>query len=277
VVDRRPLPHEWALVAVAAAAAVALLPQWLGVAVGVATVLFAVAIRTIANLKWRLVAAYAFVVGFYFAAGRLIAALDPTVRDPLLRAADETLFRSMPCVAVQAFAAPWLTDLASACYLSYYVYLHAALGFALLGPARAAVRYFGPVCLAFAVGFAGYLLVPALSPALAYPEAFGPPLTGGPVGQFTAWLVAGGSTGYDTFPSLHVLVTGVILREDWRSKRWRFWLAAGPSAGMVFATLYLRYHYAVDLLIGVALVEPVWRIGAGRDSFHVSRFWGVGG
>ncbi len=262
--DRRPLPHEWALAAVGTVAALTLLPRWLGVSVGAATLLFAVAVRTISNLKWRLVIAYAFVVGFYFAAGRLIAALEPTVRDPLLRAADEAVCGTMPCVAVQTLAAPWLTDVASACYLSYYVYLHVALGFALLGSDRDAVRYFGPVCLAFAVGFAGYLLVPALSPGLAYPELFGPPVSGGPIGRFTAWLVAGGSTGFDTFPSLHVLVTGVILREDWRAKRWRFWLAAGPSAGMVFATQYLRYHYAVDLVVGLALVEPVWRIGVGR-------------
>ena len=119
--------------------------------------------------------------------------------------------------------------------------------------------------MGFAVGFAGYLLVPALGPARAYPELFRGPLPGGNVARMISELVAAGSSGYDVFPSLHVFITCILLDHDWRKVRSRFWMLVIPSLGLLMSTVYLRYHYGVDVLAGfllfIALRQTFLKVG----------------
>jgi membrane-associated phospholipid phosphatase len=111
---------------------------------------------------------------------------------------------------------------------------------------------------AFAVGYAGYLLVPAVGPASAYPNLFTSPLPRGELGRILMEIVADGSSRYDTFPSLHVLITCMLLAHDWEAFRRRFWIMLGPSVGLFLSTIYLRYHYGVDLLAGLLLFLGLW-------------------
>ena len=53
---------------------------------------------------------------------------------------------------------------------------------------------------------------------------------------------------YDSFPSLHVLITLMLLGWDWRRFRGRFWIMLIPSMVMIASTVALRLHYTVDLL-----------------------------
>jgi membrane-associated phospholipid phosphatase len=69
----------------------------------------------------------------------------------------------------------------------------------------------------YLVGFAGYLLVPAGGPYIAFPEVFAYPVHGG---------------------AMTALLAPIIL-------------------ALVVATLYLRYHYGIDVLCGIALAAAV--------------------
>jgi hypothetical protein len=258
------LPHEPALLALGGGTVLALCAcraagQAITAEVGAATVLYgAVVVLSrprghAAPQKLRLAAAYGFILWFYLAVARIVAGLQVPARDPLLRAADEALFGTMPAVLLQAHAVPALTDLLSLCYLSYLVYLHLALLHALMGPLPAARRFAAYLFTTFALGLAGYLVMPATGPGQAFPELFASPLVGGAATRANAAVVAWGSSVYDVFPSLHVLVTCVLLDHDRRAVPSRFRCMLLPAAGLVASTLYLRYHYAVDLLAGLVL------------------------
>jgi membrane-associated phospholipid phosphatase len=53
---------------------------------------------------------------------------------------------------------------------------------------------------------------------------------------------------------------------DRAHKRWRFWLYLVPCAGFWVSTLYLRYHYFVDLVAGLLLsVTTFWLMGRRAD------------
>ncbi|HMJ67231.1 MAG TPA: phosphatase PAP2 family protein, partial [Candidatus Binatia bacterium] len=56
-----------------------------------------------------------------------------------------------------------------------------------------------------------------------------------------------------TFPSLHVLITCILLDHDSRHVRWRFWTMVIPALGLLISTIYLRYHYGVDVLVAFVL------------------------
>lgn len=57
----------------------------------------------------------------------------------------------------------------------------------------------------------------------------------------------------DAFPSLHCAVPAFILAFDFIHKRRRFWICLGPCVLLWFSTVYLRYHYLVDVLCGFLL------------------------
>jgi len=231
---------------------IAVLLETVGATILYATVIFACRSRT-ARFTIRLLASYGFVIWFYCAVARITPALETKLRDGALLAIDEAIFGQTPAIFWEGAARAWLTDLMSLCYLTYHFYLAVAVLHAALVLNIASQRFRVYLFTGFAIGFAGYLLVPAVGPAGAYPELFRDPLPGGTSAQLIAKVVAAGSSVYDVFPSLHVLITCILLDHDWRQLRRRFWIMAGPSLGLMISTVYLRYHYGVDVLAGFLL------------------------
>ena len=204
-----------------------------------------------ADGRVRLGVNYLCALWLYGATSRVTSALGSPLWDHALLGLDRRWFGETPSVELQACSAPWLTDVMSACYTFYHVYLHGMLILVMWTKSSSSARCFGDGLYAgFAVGFVGYLLVPALGPHAAFPSLYLQPLAGGAMSSLNAWIVGAGAALYGTFPSLHVLVTTILLDHDWRLCRRRFWWVAGPAAGLLASTVYLRYHYAVDLLAG---------------------------
>jgi membrane-associated phospholipid phosphatase len=105
----------------------------------------------------------------------------------------------------------------------------------------------------YAIGYLGYATFPALGPYLAMADRFSVPLTGGWLTHFTSQIVLAGSNHVDVFPSLHVANSVYILLFDYHHNPRRFRLALLPCSGLVIATVYLRYHYLIDVLCGLGL------------------------
>lgn len=191
-------------------------------------------------------------VSFLAMAGA-IPATRATRYDDLLAGIDRSVFGVVPSVWAEQFANPWLTEVMSACYLFFMPLLAAYL-----------IRYFfrhkellGPfyrgLFTVYGVGFTGYFLVPTAGPYLSVPEMFSVPLEGGPIARLTYTVVVLGSNKVDVFPSLHCAVSAFILGFAWRHHRREFrWLLL-PVAGLWLSTIYLRYHYVVDVVCGFAL------------------------
>lgn len=154
---------------------------------------------------------------------------------------------------------PWLSELLSGGYFLFYLLvLLPAIGFSLRRRTAEARRFFLGLSGMYLVGFIGYLLVPAGGPYMAFPEVFPYPVHGGAMTALLAGIVKAGITGMDVFPSLHsgigVYVLGFFALGGYR----RLALIIAPVvAALVVATLYLRYHYGIDVLCGIALAAIV--------------------
>lgn len=248
------LLHERLLVALGLGTTIALtFRTWSAAAlVLAATVVFAAAaaLSAVRAPRLRLALAYAYTLWLYEAVAWITPALGSPLRDPELAALDRALFGELPAVALGGWATPALTDVLSLCYLSYHLYLHLALLWA-LRRAPGDVRLYERLFTAFALGLFGYLLVPAVGPAVASPEVFAGPLGGGWATALNHAIISRGTSVYDVFPSLHVLITLTLLDHDRRHHARRFGLLLPVCAGLFVSTVYLRYHYAVDLLAAV--------------------------
>ncbi len=149
---------------------------------------------------------------------------------------------------------PLLVDFFTGCYLFFFYYLIA-------GPAY---YYFTNLNLfrkigvgmfsIYWLGYLGYILVPAIGPY----ELMGV-REGSLFGEAGNLFVINHTNGFDAFPSIHFGATFFLLAFDWGHYRRRFWLLLLPTLGLWVATVFLRYHYFVDLLGGlVVALAGLW-------------------
>jgi membrane-associated phospholipid phosphatase len=185
----------------------------------------------------------------------------PQVVDATLRRLDERLLGVEPALALSRLSRPWLTEYMTFCYALYFVYPTIVLVTLYARGDFIRFREFGlALSLAFYLGLVGYMLVPAIGPRYAMAGELSAPLDG-------IWLTARAAAAWnalesvkrDCFPSLHTALTAISLIYFWRYRnawKWgRFLLFA--CAPLIFSlwcsTIYLRYHYFVDVLAGFAL------------------------
>jgi PAP2 superfamily len=218
----------------------------------------------------RFLGSFAFTFWFYCAVARITPALKTPLRDEALLKIDETIFGRTPAVCCERMAVPWLTDLMSIFYMTYLVYLFVVVAHASVSPGASTENLGTRLFAGFAAGYAGYLLVPAIGPAYAYPHLFSAPLLGGLPMRINEQVVSNGSSRYDVFPSLHVLITCILLNYDWHHHRLRFWIMTGPCLGLLFSTVYLRYHYGADVLAAFVFFLVLWIALSRREQGRVS-------
>ena len=204
--------------------------------------------RYLPGSRGRLLAAYGAVWAEYAGFSTMVDLAGIPLRHEALRAVDRWCFGRMPAEALRGAFAPWFYEWLSLAYLGYQIYLHWFLLEAWgrdKARRQAMCRWLFP---GFAAGMGLYLLWPAAPPVSAFPELFGGPPTGGAITRCNADLNAALAARYDAFPSLHVLITLLLLSWDWRFRRLRFWSMLPGSVLMLLATLALGLHYAADLL-----------------------------
>ena len=110
------------------------------------------------------------------------------------------------------------------------------------------------IALTFLVSYLGYLLLPARGPRLMDYASHYPPLQGlWAFHYFQHALDTLEGAQYDCFPSGHV---AVVLVGCWIARRISarvFYTFAAFAACITFSTVYLRYHYVIDVIAGMVL------------------------
>jgi membrane-associated phospholipid phosphatase len=187
-----------------------------------------------------------------------IPAVHSGLEDVVLQAADRWLIGSNLSIRMQPLVHPAVTDLLSFCYLLYFTYLISSQAWYFFDDLALLKSFYAGMFALYGLGYLGYSILPARGPYLTMADQFTVPLTGGWFTHMNAWLVMKGSNRVDVFPSLHCANTLFILLFDLRHRRWRFWLFLVPCLGIWLSTIYLRYHYFVDMVCGFALVPVAW-------------------
>jgi len=171
------------------------------------------------------------------------------------RRLDRAVFGVDPSVWMDRYARPWITEAMQLAYLAYYVLPFVLLGTLYRrGEEQAFDRSLVALLLSHYLAFIGYMLVPALGPRFLLAGQYRTGLPGLLIaGPIRALLDALEGIRRDIFPSGH---TSAILVTAFYAARFTPemvpWIL--PIAGlMVLSTVYLRYHYVVDVLGGALL------------------------
>jgi membrane-associated phospholipid phosphatase len=192
----------------------------------------------------------------------VIEASNPRRYDALFAAADQRWLGPLVEAWRAAFGrAPVFTDAVYLVYASYYLYPVAICTAARRRGPASLERAIFPLLLAYYLSFVGYFLWPTSGPRV--PAAREAALGGGAAADAVrAFLRSFESTSLDAFPSGHTAITLVAAVVGARLHPRAAPLLAAWAAAIVFSTVYVHVHYAVDVLGGLALAALTLLVAA---------------
>lgn len=193
----------------------------------------------------------------------LVHYINPRDIDPLLIHLDYLIFNNHPTVLFEAFHTPVLTDLLQISYTSYY-FLPIFLGIIL--KLRKKDKEFDKalflILFCFYLSFIGYILFPALGPRYTINHLQGFDLKGFFVAEAIQELLNRlEGIKRDAFPSGHTAITLVVSMLAYRYHKGYFYVTLPVIVMLIFATVYCRYHYVVDVIAGALLAWATFFIG----------------
>ena len=196
-----------------------------------------------------------FVVLIYQSLGDLIQYLRPDI-DSVLIQIDLSLFGVHPTLWMERWIVPWFTDIMSFAYISYYflpVILIATLYLKDRSPEFNAAVFV--LAFGYYVSFVGYILFPAIGPRYTLSHLYSIPLEGS---TFLTDFVRDVLNSLehnkrDCMPSGHTQIVLMVLFLARRYEKVLFYVFLPIVCGLILSTVYLRYHYVIDLFVGTAM------------------------
>ena len=238
-----------------------LLPN-VGMLVAALVIVYGLHHRT--NLGARLIRYFYPMVFFpfmYEQTGNINHILYPGFLDSFFQRIELAVFGVQPAIMLaQWFPQRWLAELLHAAYFSYYL-LFTGLGVFLYlrRSRREFFDYMLALCGTMYVCYMIYICLPVRG-ALCF--GLGDAPGGGPFSAVMGAIYRHGEVEGAAFPSSHVAIATVVLVYTFRYARPAIWVIGPLVVALIVATVYCRYHYAIDVFAGLAttaLLVPLWR------------------
>jgi membrane-associated phospholipid phosphatase len=184
----------------------------------------------------------------------IVAGLAMPFHDATVQGWDAALFGMQPShdLAGRLPLLP-ISELLHAGYLSYYLVLSVP---PLLLYARGERQGFEQtmlaLCVTWLVGCAFFVLFPVAGPRFLWSSPPGMP--DGPFRRLSMSILAAGSVRGTAFPSLHMAASLSQTVMAWRwQRRWMRLLVTASTVLIAVGAVYAGFHYAVDMLAGLAM------------------------
>ena len=214
-----------------------------------------------------------FVVLIYESLGNLIQYLHPDIDSWLIKI-DFFIFGVHPTLWIEKWIVPWFTDIMSLAYISYYflpiifivvIYLQNRTW---KFDESVFILLFG-----YYLSFIGYILFPAIGPRYTLAHLYSVPLEGSFITDFVRDVLDTlEHNKRDCMPSGHTQIVLIVLYLAYRFEKKVFYLFFPIVCCLILSTVYLRYHYVIDLLVGT-----LFAIGCMIAGPRLYRYWHVEG
>ena len=171
---------------------------------------------------------------------------------------ESALFAGQPSLYLsERLAFVPLSEYLHFCYLAYVIVIPSVTAYWYVSGRREA---FGELVLILSAVLLGsylfFILLPVDSPYY-LSQRLGPPLSGHFFFDLAHQMSARGGARGGAFPSAHVSGAVVVSLVAWRHQRWLACLLLPITCGVMFATVYGRFHYVLDTLAGAVLAIAV--------------------
>lgn len=198
----------------------------------------------------------------YFFFRDLLPVINTGSLDRQLYELDLALFGVEPAVLFDRFVSSTTTEWFSFFYFGYFfvLALHVIPILFFSGNQRVLGEFALGMLIVVCAGQTVYMLVPGWGPYHAMPEAFTRPFPDGPWYRAVIGAVSQGGALKDIFPSLHTALPAFIALFSFKNRalspfRYTWPLVLFASLNIIGATLFLRWHYLIDVVAGLFLAS----------------------
>ncbi len=214
----------------------------------------------------------------YFFFKHLLPVVNPGSLDHELFALDHVLFGFEPAMWADQFVSPLTTEWFAFFYFCYF-FLLAAHIFPIVFGARdqhLLGEFMLGMLIIVCIGHTGYILVPGFGPYRAMPEMFKNELPSGLWMDLVWSTVRSGGAMKDIFPSLHTAGPCFIAMLSFRNRdrlpfRYTWPLLSFFAANIIGATMFLRWHYVIDVFAGFTLATVAALVAPRVTRWEVTR------
>ena len=200
----------------------------------------------------------------FYAMGVAVPLLGNGKVDTLLLGWDRALLGETPSVMWEKWLGPWTADIAMAGYLFFFYYIVAGPGVYCVKNLRLFRKCIVGLFTMYGLAFMSYTVMPAGGPWRWM--TFATPLHGPLLLDRVLAPVNAGSNAVDVFPSVHLAASLYLLLFEWQHGRRRFWIYLLPCLVLWWSTMFLRFHYFVDLLAGTLMSLAGWWMAQKYDA-----------
>src|SRR5215813_4910607 len=182
-----------------------------------------------------------------------VFAIIPWRADASLEAIDRALFAGRsPALWAASHIGQSGLEFWSLIYGFFIPFLYISIFLGCVGrPAAEREEFLTGFSITYSIAYLGYLFLPSTGPVEFLPSAAPPP--GGPLHRMILSSVAATGGNHGAFPSLHVGASAYLSLFDWRYSLLRGMTYAPIVVLIGLSTLFLQYHYVVDLVAGLAI------------------------
>ena len=208
---------------------------------------------------------FAFCISIYTNMHDMVHLVNPNDVDNKLIVLDDYILGFQPAIYLEKFISPGLTDFM---YFSYSSFLFYILLFTMYLYVRKNYHAFREtlvsVILTFYIGYIGYVIFPAVGPKFTMAHLFETSLSGSFITDRLSFLMDYEISEYtrrDCFPSLHNGVIFLILLFAFKYQKTYALIFLPFAIALFISTLYLRYHYFIDMIAGFILATAMFYLG----------------
>jgi membrane-associated phospholipid phosphatase len=155
---------------------------------------------------------------------------------------------------LQRYMSVGLNELLSLFYMSYYLLLPGAIILLTLRKQWASLeKMILASCAAFYICFILFIIYPVIGPRYFLDGEFYLPMIGPFFTPLARLIVAGGGLRGGAMPSSHcaiAIIAVVFIIKEFRIRAFPMWIVL---VLLCFGTVYGRYHYATDVIVGLAI------------------------
>lgn len=220
----------------------------------------------------------------------MVHPINPHDLDFILIKLDRVIFGTDSTAVLDKIATPGLTEFLQICYSSFYI-LWFILGIDLLRQhnEEGFMFFLFVLMYGFYTSYVGYLIVPAIGPRFTLynfamldkelPGLYLTPILRGIINSgesITNVARAAALAQRDCFPSGHTEMTLITIAAAIRYRSKSAMIIIPLGIGLIFATVYMRYHYGVDVIAGALVGIMVLASGRWLKDKLTSRKTGRG-
>ncbi len=190
----------------------------------------------------------------------LVHTVNPIDLDSVLIKLDLIIFGVHPTVWFESISFPLLTEYMQWIYATFY-FLPMILGVIIYRKGHFVDfhLFIFVIVLGFYLSYFGYFLVPAIGPRFTLNHVQMESLTG-------VWLTSAMRDALnslegiqrDAFPSGHTEITLLTMMYARRHSKIYFYILLVIGTSLIISTVYLRYHYVVDVFAGIMLAISIY-------------------